>query len=1170
MATQQRIQISDWLGSRSWVVRSLHSSLLRTGMLGAGIVLGSLPYQAATAQNITLDGTLGAQNNIAGPNYLIQQDFGTTVQENLFHSFERFNLDAGESARFESDLTIQNIFSRVTGGEASSINGEIVTSSPAVNLFLINPSGILFGPNASLNIGGATRGSFIATTTDGLVWPNQGQFNAVTPVDSQGLLNLIGDPSGFVASQRAIPSIEIQGSQLAVAPGQSLLLAAGSISLDGAALSIGQTEGGNIELATVADTGTVSLNVEGNLWSQQLPETLARGDIRLANSKIEVAAASGGNLSLYGNNIEISGESQLLAGIPDNLGAPGSQAGDVQIDAQTELVVTDESLVANDLFGTGAAGDLVIVAPVVKVDGGSRLSARSYGQGNAGNVQISARDRVLLDGTSEGGLISTGVFSSMELGSFGDSGNIVVDTSILEVTGGALLAADSISQAGNGGDITISARERVILQGATPNDDFPSGIVSDVGFFGSITDGELPGGTFSGRGFVPGDIIGNSGNILIETGVLEVLEGGAISAGMFFGTGNAGRVTLRASERLRIEGVTANIGFPSAIFAWVASDGVGNGGNIAIETPVLEVVAGGLITTENFGEGNAGEIQIVARDRASFQGTSPDERFASTANATSFSDMGGAGKIVVETALLEILDGALIGASLFGEGNPGNIQILASDGIRLRGSSPNGELPGGIVSSGIARGTGDGGNIVVETSWLEILEGAAISVNAFGDGSAGSIQVLASDRILLDGAGSGGISSAIFANNGLPDSEFQGTGAGGDIFIAAPQLTLSNGAVLSAQTINDQAGGSIRLNLDRLEVLSGGQIFTVSSSSGAAGSISIVANEQIRISGRDPLFADRLAKFGSNVDPISELSLLSVQSSGTGLAGDIILNTGNLILENSGQIIAEASSGRGGSIFIGENPSGGPAIAPEITLLRNNGLISATAGNDENPGDGGNINIITPFLIGFPNDNSDLIANAFRGTGGQINITANNIFNFNLADNPIAEQLRQNTANDISASSQFGNSGTITLDTLDVDPADSLNELPTDLVDGSQVIAQNLCRDGRGSEFIVTGRGGLPAPPQDTFQPEAEWEDWRFSEALVAVSTTSLTQSGSRSQLPLPAQSKAQPRPAKALREAQTWRRSPSGSIQLMASSAPTPPLNPQLSCRGLRANHLN
>ena len=102
------------------------------------------------AQNIILDGTLGARQILPGKRYNILEEFGKTSGINLFHSFQQFNLDANEVAVFHSNPRIRNILSRVTGGSGSLINGQISTTSSNVNLYLINPNGIVFGSNASI------------------------------------------------------------------------------------------------------------------------------------------------------------------------------------------------------------------------------------------------------------------------------------------------------------------------------------------------------------------------------------------------------------------------------------------------------------------------------------------------------------------------------------------------------------------------------------------------------------------------------------------------------------------------------------------------------------------------------------------------------------------------------------------------------------------------------------------------------------------------------------------------------------------------------------------------------------------------------------------------------------------------------------------------------------
>jgi filamentous hemagglutinin family protein len=177
---------------------------------------------------------------------------------NLFHSFQQFGLDASQIANFRSNPQILNILGRVTGGDPSIINGLIRISGGNSNLFLMNPAGIVFGRNASLNV----PADFTATTATGIGFGNNNWFNATGNNDYQ---NLIGTPSLF-AFDLSQPGSLINAGNLEVGEGQNLTL------LGGSALSTGQLNApsGTITMAAVPGKSLVRISQTGHLLSLEI------------------------------------------------------------------------------------------------------------------------------------------------------------------------------------------------------------------------------------------------------------------------------------------------------------------------------------------------------------------------------------------------------------------------------------------------------------------------------------------------------------------------------------------------------------------------------------------------------------------------------------------------------------------------------------------------------------------------------------------------------------------------------------------------------------------------------------------------------------------------------------------------------------------------------------
>lgn len=335
-------------------------------------------------------------------------------------------------------------------------------------------------------------------------------------------------------------------------------------------------------------------------------------------------------------------------------------------------------------------------------------------------------------------------------------------------------------------------------------------------------------------------------------------------------------------------------------------------------------------------------------------------------------------------------------------------------------------------------------------------------------------------------------------------------------------------STLGTIAISDGDAGDILVNTRELMLKNGGRINATTAASGRAGNIGINATDFVEVAGRIPNFTGNVlynlsqivssatqnnsfllqflnlpnlpqgksgnVRIDTNKLIIQDQGQVSVINEGIGDAGEIRIDSRSFFLDTNGKITAESRSGEGGNIKIDSD---------DLLLMRRNSRISTNAGNAQAGGDGGQINIDTRFLIAPPLENSDITANAFIGEGGNVDITASAIFGFLPrsrqelqtllgTDKPNELDPARLPSSDITAISQTNPSlsGDLTFNTLDTSPRQVLTNLPEQLVDISNLIAQG-CSGSTGnvgretSEFIIMGRGGLPPQPGDPLQAEA-------------------------------------------------------------------------------------
>lgn len=362
----------------------------------------------------------------------------------------------------------------------------------------------------------------------------------------------------------------------------------------------------------------------------------------------------------------------------------------------------------------------------------------------------------------------------------------------------------------------------------------------------------------------------------------------------------------------------------------------------------------------------------------------------------------------------------------------------------------------------ITLGSEKAGDLIIKTKRLLVKEETVVLASTESQGSVGNIIINSSESIQIDG----GLSQAITRISTQASSNSQGNA--GDISITTRKLILERGGRISASTFGTGDGGNLFVNASELVELTGKNINGTRSSSlfassentnsGKAGNITITTGKLI-------VWED------------AEISIDSKAKKQE--AGNLEVIAGSMQLRDGGQLVAESNSGNGGNITL--------KIANNL-LMSNGSKISTDAGTEKTFGDGGNITIdlADGVLFAVPPDattgDSNITANAFEGSGGQIDIKALGIIG-------IAQQAEDIVGrNDITASSEFGEAGSINIDTTRVD----LNKVPAPIAPITTEVTQvcQIDRDKAQSQFILTGRGGLPPNPKEVLSNDAVQVDW--------------------------------------------------------------------------------
>ncbi|HEY9625067.1 MAG TPA: filamentous hemagglutinin N-terminal domain-containing protein, partial [Crinalium sp.] len=1018
---------------------------------GLGITVGAIALVPAIAQaQVIPDNSLGAESSTVRTSAINGQsaeliEGGARRGANLFHSFLDFDIPEGEQAYFANPNGVERILSRVTGNSRSDILGQLGVLGNA-DLFFLNPNGIVFGPNASLDL----RGSFVTSTADSVLFDNGFAFSASNP-QAPPLLTInvpVGLQMGSISA-----SIEAPFSFLQVPTGQTLALVGGNVTLDGSFLRARQ---GRIELGAVGPSSRVGLNAEtGYAANYQTVESF--GDVLFSNGATASVSGNGaGNMQIQGRRIAFTDGSALIAT------TQGTGTGGTVALSATDAIALSGTTFNGDTAGifartisSGSAPDVTIKTNRLTLQDGARITTATLGAGEGGDLTINAGDRVEITGTTSDYVSPSALYTDAE--AEGNAGTMTINTGHLILTQGSNIGVSSAGE-GRGGRLVINATDSVELLGTSADLGLSSSLNSLIlgtGDGQSITvntrrllvrdGGEIFGGTLGqGRGtdlivnasdlvevsgiggVVQGEVLhsrlttqsdktatGNAGNLTITTRNLQVRNGGVIQASTF-SSGNAGVLTINASEAVDVSNTTDNPQRVSQISSQTQGDGLG--GQLTINTGALRVQGGSQVSVSTFARGNSGNLAIRA-STIDITDSIGDETTSGLYAQVNPGASGSGGNLTLDADRVTVRNGARISVATNGAGDSGTLTIRAANSILVTGISSLTGTTSRITAQANSQATGNARALTINTRRLTIRDGGSISTSTRGAGNAGSLTIHAADAIALDGisrfndpssilaeasSGSTGNAGTVNITTGqlaMSDRALIsvlgfGTGNPGDLAIAANTIRLHQGSALTAETRSSLKGANIQLQIRDSLNLDRNSRISASTQTGQAGNVVVnVANGGVRLQNRS-----RLSVEATQGGTAGSLSLRAAQfrlatgssasvSSPQGQAGTLTVNANTVRLDRS-SLTAER-----GDAFSSNSVSDRRAGAlirlndlDQLTL-RHGSILSALATGGAN---GGNvqINARNGFIVAIPAENSDVIASAERGNGGQIGITA--------------------------------------------------------------------------------------------------------------------------------------------------------------------------------------
>jgi filamentous hemagglutinin family protein len=1077
-----------------------------------------LPTQA---QNLVVpDATLGNERSIVEPRIGFDAiQGGATRGTGLFHSFSEFNVGDRGNVRFAVQPEIQNIFARVTGNNASQILGTLGTGvfrggilgTSSANLFLLNPNGILFGPNAKLDL----AGSFLATTASSFRFAEGKEFGAINPQVAP--LLTISTPVGLQFGAVA-GGIEGRTTTLETANNRSFILAGGPIKITNSSLA---SKIGNLEIGAIGPGEFVGLSSGIAGWQLDYRGVGSFQDIVIDRSQVGIVSVSDdptvvSDLRIQGRDIALTNQSQILhlhgfasrsdRTIPGsvtlnaarNIDLESSRLGGLSFDGAAIFQALGLPVPPELLNASSSAANIDINAQNLKLRNLSSIGTKFTKQGTGGNISIQVRDDLTIQ--NAGSYITSDNASRGTL----DGGNISVSAGTLNLFNGGSIV-NGLTGQGKAGDITIDVRGAANLLG----DGFlPDSIVFDDAFVQeSLGSGQryLPSLISSNTGLFA---TGSTGNLRISAGSLQLGNGGSIIL-INLGKGDTGVIDLRVNGPVAVKGLSGNTGSPSQILntSFGLEPGVtvgnlrSNKTGIQISAQSLEVDQGGLVSTRGFLDTASKGIQIDVQDTVRIQGGGSfvDQKedsetfYTSQVSTSKVNGVGSPGNIKIRARALEVLKGGLIesNVAVFEEiedigipiqatapgtfqGQTGDIEIITTDYTLVDGVDSDSD-PSRIISSVTPTGNAQGGKISIQTQDLAVTNGGQILSTLSGDGKAGEIAIDASGEVLVAGSGPENI---IGSNSRIASNlTVSAVGDGGKITVVADRLRLRAGGSLSTSN-NNAIGNGGDISVSAKDISIGGR----SRFGDESGIFTGVSNLPIGGRLRD------VEKF----DEVDDLERF-IPKEGIGNSGNIAIAGGDLRLTGAGSISARnLGRGNAGAISIqldnkliarnasissisSQNSGGNVDVAAKVVVLRDSNITTQVG---RGGGSGGNIQLKADSAVVLTGE-SNLLAFSEDGRGGNITLLTPALL-ARIYNNSIATtltNLENNGLVDINASGRI--SGIITLPELNPLQNNRPEFTPT-LIDTDKILSRScLSRNPKTGNFYITGIGGLPSQPGD-------------------------------------------------------------------------------------------